>query len=314
MRKLVIFAAILITVIVAYSVFRSAIWLKVSNLKGDPIPNALLRFSWTTGEPWGPSLRSGTPHNISRTSDVNGLVSVQISEDHYIGVQASATGYYPAVITIVDDSLRKHRSATSALLFPLKQIKAPTAFIGKRANIILPSREGKAGYDFLIGDLVTPYGKGHHQDIVLNWSYDPKRDGGYHKRALWDFHFTAPAGIQANRPTPFDISSSLVSDSIAPSKGYFKSLRLAEDNERFGERGPWGPVIYYFRTKRSAKTLYGKILGEPKIIFYSNGTTVIKLTYMINPSGSTSLEPDMGRATFPKQNGWEEAYSFPEST
>jgi len=314
MRKSVIFCAIVIALITTCSYFRSSIWLKVTNGKGGPISGVLLRFSWSTGEPWGPSLRSGTPHNIDKTSNVDGLVSVRISEDQYISVSASARGYYPGVITIVGDSLRKHPSAANALPFPLKQIQAPTAFIGKKANIILPSREGKAGYDFIVGDLVAPYGKGQHQDIMINWSYDPKRDGGYHKRALWDCHFTAPAGIQAHRPDALDSSSFLVSDPIAPITGYSASLRLAENHESFGERGPWGPVIYYFTTERSNKTLYGKILGEPEIIYYSNGKTVIKLTYMINPSGSTSLEPDMNHATFPKQNGWEEEYKFPEST
>jgi hypothetical protein len=233
-------------------------------------------------------------------------------------VQATAPGFYPGVLTIVDDALRTHGKASDCLLFSLKKIVDPQPLVGKKANVILPGRNGRVGYDFLLGDLVAPDGKGQHEDIIFNWSYEPEA-GGYHKRPLWDFRFPEQnSGIQTarlpeDRRSPSS-RSDLISEHSAPPAGYFPSLRQAENEAGFGERGAWGGAIYYFVTGRPDGMFYGKILGEPEIIFYSSGETVIKFNYVTNPSGSRSLDPDMKRVSFPKQNAWEEPYTLPESS
>jgi|GEM_PF-5358137 len=314
MRKLTIILPVLILIGIFYFFSGNEIWLKIINDKGVPIPQAQVRFGWTSGQPWGPSTHSGTPHSMERVSDSRGFVSARISENQHIGVKATASGHYPSTLAISGSSIQNCGHSSKALSFPLKEIHDPSALIAKKANIILPAREGKVGYDFLLGDLIAPYGKGQHQDIIFTWLYDPNKDG-YQKRALWDFYFTTQrSGVLARRPSPLDLSSDLKSDPIAPSEGYTASLRIAEDRAKFGERGPWGPAIYYFTTERADKLLYGKILGEPQIIFYSNGKTVIKFVYAINPSGSLSLEPDMTRIIFQKSNDWEEPYTLPEGS
>lgn len=308
MRWLKLLGVILLVCICVGWLMKNSIWLKVVNENNDPVPSVHVQFFWSENEPWGPSLHSGTQRSMDKISDSKGLVHVRIFENFCIGVFASDPGYYSETMNIIHDDLRIHTAPAKALVLQLKQIRNPQNLIAKKANIILPARTGRAGYDFLVGDLVTPYGKGHHEDMLINWSYDSQKNG-YEERILWDLCFTPNSGIQTKRVSS---KSYLKSDINAPLEGYLPSLRLAEQEANHGERGPREFAIYYFRLQRPDKILYGKIINEPEIIFYDSGQTVIKLIYAINPTGSRSMEPDMKHVTFPKQNAWEEPYSLPE--
>jgi len=125
MRKFAIFGVILVAAVIATCSFLgNTIWLRIINEKGDPISDAQLRFSWRSGEPWGPSTHSGTQHFIVKFSNYDGLASAHISEDHYVCVEVAAKGYEPIVADIVDDSLRKHTKAKDAFTLILKKVPA----------------------------------------------------------------------------------------------------------------------------------------------------------------------------------------------
>ena len=318
MHKRYFLLVILIAVCLATcTLLSNTIWIKVIAEDGAPITGAQVRFSWTVNEPWGPNFRSGDPRHKEASSDKNGLVSASINEDHYVSVEAIAPGFYPGVLDIVDGALRAHGKASDCLLFSLKRIVDPQHLVGKKANVILPGRNGEAGYDFLLGDLVAPHGRGQHEDIIFRWSYEPNH-GGYKQRTLWDFRFPEKdSGIQTARLSKDQAApssrSDLISEHTAPPTGYFSSFRQAENEAGLGERGAWGGAIYYFATRRPDGMIYGKILGEPEIIFFDPGETVIKFTYVMNPSHSRSLDPDMKNVSFPKQNDWETPYTLPES-
>lgn len=286
-------------------------YIKVVDEDGIPVGNVELDFGWTTGQPWGPSFKLGTPHAMGARTKDNGLAYVRMPRFHRVTLNSYHKDFYAGRLNFSTSDQANHASQSTALVFPLKKIRNPSAFIAKKAYIILPDRQGSAGYDLVEGDLVSPLGKGRYADILIDWKY-AEEHGGYHQRPLWDFRFPEKtSGIQAQRPDPIDLSSELKSKHTAPLQGYSRSLRAAEDQAEFGERGPWGPVTYYFVTKRPDKTFYGKILEEPDIIFYNEGKTVVRLTYALNLEGTTSMESDEGKLRFPKRNDWEESYKLP---
>lgn len=57
----------------------------------------------------------------------------------------------------------------------LKEIRKPVPMSMKRAKIILPAKDMDFEYDFSVGDLVEPYGKGKTADIALRFRFDRPR-------------------------------------------------------------------------------------------------------------------------------------------
>jgi hypothetical protein len=198
-------------------------------------------------------------------------------------------------VAVVDSGLWQHPSPETALPITLERIIAPRPLVAKSAWIVLPDLYGEAGYDFVAGDLVAPYGKGTLPDVVFHWEPVAKLT---EKRRSWDMVFpTAGSGIVAHLVSSNNeiTRSALDWNRTAPDGNYSPSLRQAETTAGFGERGSGADkALYYFRSSREGGLRYGVILdGEPDIIFYANDPhPVIKLTYAIGSLDDRSLEPD----------------------
>jgi hypothetical protein len=279
---------------------------------GAPV-SATVTFRWTTGESWGPG-PSGTPHEITVSTDANGEASATTTDDHYASVEIHHPSYYGNSVTVVDAALTEHTSSQTSLPIALQRIISPQHLIGKKAWVVLPSLSGQAGYDFVVGDLVSPIGKGISADCLLKWT-DPLNNSEVEGRKHLDFLFLPPSPGVLAQPVS-DGKSELLSLRTAPLAGYMTSMRESEAKNNIGLSSPLarGGIILYFCISHQQKLLYGKILGEPDIRFYHNNShPVLTFTYAINPSGDRSLEPDTSSIAFPSVNGYERPYRLPET-
>ena len=145
----------------------------VTSDTGSPIDNASVTFRWSTNEPWGPSLRSGDPHAERVATDSGGSASARIREDHYVGIDVAHEMYYASFVGVVDAALSQHTTSATAIPISLTRIISPRPLIAKHAYVILPNLAGSAAYDFVVGDLVFPYGKGLVADAKLTWTRPP---------------------------------------------------------------------------------------------------------------------------------------------
>jgi hypothetical protein len=222
-------------------------------------------YRWSTGEPWGPGPNTATAHTAVVITDTAGFADARVTSEHYVGVDVVSPSFYHSFVTVVDADLGSHNTSGTAFPIPLKRVIAPHPLVAKKTWVILPSISGEAAYDFLVGDLVAPLGKGKNPDCTISWS-PPPRYTKIDQRTLYDFVYTGPnAGIMARNLT---VESDLRSDRSAPRTGYVSSMRKSET---LGAPLPAGVkggarLIYYFCVIRNASRLYGKILGEPQII------------------------------------------------
>ncbi len=292
--------------------------LAVTDDSGAPLANASATFQRTTNAPLGPSIRSGDAHSYNAITGSGGFASARISADHYVSVTVTHPQHYTSSVAVVDSGLSQHGTAATALPIPLKRITAPRPLIAKQAYVILPNLSGEAAYDFVVGDLVAPHGKGSSPDARFRWTR-PADSSIVEKRRSWDMVFhTDGFGILAQRISNDStlVRSVLRSERSAPAGSYLASLRSAETGAGFGERGASGEgVIYYLRLSRGGASLYGKILGEPRITFVTNNPRpVIQFTYAVNPAGDSSLEPELSAIRFPKANAYKQPYKLPEGS
>jgi len=296
--------------------FENAIYFRVINDDGSPVAGAIVKVSWTTDEEWGPSQHPGTPHAMTVIPDSSGSIHARVSADHYASVEVNEPGFYSSYVGVAEPGLLQHASSATAISIKMRRIVAPRPLIAKRAWVVLPTSSGEAEYDFLAGDLVAPLGKGENSDCVLRWSR-PANNLTVEKRGHYEMSFPQPgSGIIAQRVNNDSsvLRSALRSEKSAPIGVYEPSMRDSETAAGFGDRGPWDcGVIYYFRVARHGTILHGKILGEPELIFFADGSRpVLEFTYAVNPSGDLSLEPDTNAISFPKANPYEQPYNLPE--
>ena len=175
---------------------------------------------------------------------------------------------------------------------------------------VLPSLSGQAGYDFVAGDLVSPFGKGGSADCILKWSEPPNNSQIEGSKRL-DFLFLSPSQGVLAQPVSAG-RSELLSERAAPQPDMYHLCAKAKSNDL--GIGNHGGVILYFCVSHGPKLIYGKILGEPDIRYYRHSPNpVLTFTYAVNPSGSRSLEPDVKAITFPSVNGYERPYQLPET-
>jgi hypothetical protein len=189
----------------------------------------------------------------------------------------------------------------------MKRILAPRPLIAKKAHIVLPAPSGEAAYDFVVGDLVAPHGKGVSPDVWFVWSR-PAKTSTMEAHRSWDLAFREPGSGAIAQLFSGDsgvLRSALVSEQSAPTEGYLPSLRAAETAAGFDQPDAWiQETLYYFRIVREGAPLYGTFIGErPRILYYQdNPRPVVKLSYTLNPSGDRSVEPDPNASTFPRAN------------
>jgi len=206
----------------------------------------------------------------------------EISGPAYISVYVDAQkeGYYKSGKKIV--VTQKQDQAVSILLRPKRN---PVAMYAKKEILgVTDTRKiGKQfGYDFMVGDFVSPHGKGKVNDLLITHTGQ--------RKDMWNY--THEMTMQFSNPDdglmPFFIDKKLKESDFkstytAPNNGYQNEWVISDS------RGGVGKSIkgnrdtnrnYFFRVRAKADkdgnveaAYYGKIYGEfPSITYYLNPT------------------------------------------
>jgi hypothetical protein len=201
-----------------------------------------------------------------------------------------------------------------------KEERKPIPMIAKKAKIKIPKKNQPFGFDFEVGDLVEPYGKGKYSDIMLKSFGD--------KPFPLTYNYSETLVIQANNSLGGFIRKkkddwcALLSDCEAPKKGYIPEFMFSA-NSKEGQ-----PVVednlqeddyMIFRTRvivnekgNLISAHYGKIYGRLTHGINSNdregaGATIL---YYFNPTpNDRNLEFDGKNNLLKNLDSLEEVYT-----
>lgn len=269
---------------------------------GRPVADAKIKVSWTTNEPWGPSLRSGNPHEQDLTSSLDGRFSLSLpNEVTFLGV--TKPGYYATGLSFLPNQLPK-----MPVIIPLLRILRPQPMVGKRALIHIQAGSFQFEYDLLAGDCLPPHGAGSVADLLVEWRKPDQTKGEYPRdvisvRLIGDGNGTITQRIKYD---PNAARSPLRSRYEAPGGGYAATFADADQicggfaGEYYGAE-----KIRYFKIRSGIgpEPLFGKMRGDINYIPRPlNGNDEFEFEYVINPSGDRGLEMDMKRITMPSKH------------
>jgi len=254
--------------------------LKVVDEAGSPVAGAGVKVGYYT---------NNTSVDITGTTDANGIfvASHTTSTFNYIeyglAFVVEKDGYYETRLNcelgIPYDSTKWN--PTVSLL--LKRVGKPIAMYAKKyvMGLNLPEYNKQIGYDFMIGDLVGPYGKGINSDIFFTENHADEKSG-------YTFTIGFPKegdGIQEFILPDREMGSGLRSPHEAPVDGYqpkHEQTQMPNPNR-----------IYLFRV-RTAKDHAGNIVSAHYGKIYGD---FMQFTYYLNPTpNDRNIEFD------PKQN------------
>ena len=278
------------------------ITLKVSDENGNPVAGAKVGVGYYT---------DSKPAAIDGITDTNGIFiarhSVEPSVLGYdLGFGADKDGYYSAnqqqLLPPTYDPAKWNQTIT----LTLKRISKPIAMYAKwvSSEPSIFKKTGRppiaftntAGFDFMVGDWVAPYGKGAHTDIIFTEEFNKKSLTDHFYKLTVSFPDNED-GIQPFVPTEVDKASAkaggLLSSHEAPAEGYqsqFVEIQSSDPNRN-----------YFFRVRtvldpngNIVSAHYGKIYGD-----------FMQFTYYLNPTPN-----DRNIEFNPKQNLLQGLQSF----
>jgi len=235
----------------------------------------------------------GSPASTNRegaitVSKENGAATVEIEKSLLLIAGASKEGYYQTRLDIpMSHSMGKVEGEIKPLLLKLKKIKNPIPLYAKNlkregAGPLTPPVESQnVGYDLMVGDWVTPQGKGKISDLIFFYESKYVSDSEFSRTTQVRFSNEKDGLIPFE--APLHKGSVLVSDYQAPETGYLAEWnqvisRTAENpnnNTRNEQRN------FYFRVRTELdeqgeikNAHYGKIYGDfMSFIYYFNPTS-----------------------------------------
>jgi len=105
------------------------------------------------------------PESINGVTDINGTFTAEHSVKggsaaYDLGIRVEKLGYYPTAKECVLSPQYDPNQWTQTLTLILKKVKSPIGMYAKSVNLGMPVFDKPAGFDLLVGDWTTPYGKG----------------------------------------------------------------------------------------------------------------------------------------------------------
>lgn len=243
--------------------------LSVVDERAQPLAGAEIRISYYL--PASPEKPTASDR-ITGFTDTNGVFRAShVDRSALLGFHVQKQEYYPTAFQYelgyaADDSPQWNLEQS----LTLKRVLHPIAMYAKRVDAQPPVNGKAVGYDFTIGDWVSPHGKGVAPDVFF------RRD--YSKRALNDYDYkltiTFPKqgdGIQTFAVPQDEKGSGLRSPYEAPETGYegeVTKVNISHPPETV--EWDYDPDRNYFIRVRTVldehgnvrSALYGKIYGD----------------------------------------------------
>ncbi len=265
---------------------------RVLDDEGKPVAGAKLGVSWENANATKPSERISSAES---STDQDGRVTLE-GKTFASGVSygANKEGHYAAWglrYNFKDTRLLRWQPWNPTVEVVLKRKKNPVPMYAKRLALALPKLDEPVGYDYVIGDWVSPYGQGKFSDIIFVGKLRQEGD----RKFDWNLRVTFPnLGDGIQRFMPNSESAGLRSVYQAPAEGYLSEWKL--HRWRNGAAEPEQTTFddkagYYFRVRTAldkdgtiVKAFYGKIYGD----FFD-------MVYYLNPDGTRNVEYDPKR-------------------
>jgi hypothetical protein len=258
---------------------------------GTPVENADVSVQYPIGIKVNPG--GGFPTDRQQTSrattDADGKARINFktvsSPEGLVWIRKN--GYYQSVFIDTDWKAEGMKSWSTDIQTTLKPIKNPVPMIARAESIFaIKEFDREYQFDFEVGELLPPHGKGVHPDIRVTMKGtrvenkpDEHEDIDY--QASIGFSNPLDGFIEfAVQPKDGAVGSSFISDYLAPVSGYLPSLeRKVVWGKARSLPGYWEDFraperkAYYFRvrtrTDASGKIVsahYGKIYGPLTLI------------------------------------------------
>lgn len=261
---------------------------------GQPVPDAMVKLSWSTGS--GFDFNRPSPRATEElATDAEGRFRGR-GGSHHCGMEVTKDDYYPTRFSV------SHETPGEGLRLLLNRVRNPRAMIGKKAKLKLTGTNTRLQYDFVAGDCLPPLGKGVVADLEIEWTRPAVRHGEAWRQAFRSRILGEGNGVFAPEPPPGEVPvSRLRSLHEAPLEGY-------EPSADFGNHFRGGNRVAYLkiRTGQAGGPLYGKLL-DPLSYSHYEDTDTFEFVYVLNPSGGRGLEMDMKRITVPSRRKLEYA-------
>jgi hypothetical protein len=256
------------------------------------------------------------PGNAEGLTDENGKATLDLSKGRSLTVYVSKDGYYKTGGEIFRGGLYKGpdrklipRELADSFTIELKPVLNPVFMQHRRFRGNAPLVDKPAGYDFRVGDWVSPYGKGVTEDIYFHF-HDVHLDGEAFAGTMTIYFPGEGDGIQsfqAARPFSMEFGSNLAPPNMAPVDGYQDRLSYSKEH-REGDPYQSYEVTgrnYIFRTRteldasgRILQACYGWILGEIEFDPRGEEGPELVFEYFFNPDpdpDGRSLEYNLHR-------------------
>lgn len=289
------FACLVLTLTVLNGAFAQTTFewnatLRAVGESGNPIAGASADIGYYT---------NGQPANALGVTDTNGVFSASQSlpvSRAEVSCQAEKPGYYTTWVRRELGPKYDPAQWTFTQTLVLKKVGNPIAMYAKSVNLGMPVFDKPAGFDFMVGDWVGPYGKGVNADIIFTAHLD-KRDESDADYKLSVSFPKAGDGIQEFAVPDLEKGSGLRSPHEAPTNGYQPQwVQTRSRKPGQAESGNFdlsGNRNYFFRVRtvrdhegNIVSAHYGKIYGD-----------FMQFSYYLNPTpNDRNIEFD------PKQN------------
>lgn len=219
------------------------------------------------------------PERIGLTDD-KGVVKISGPALVSVNVEAAKEGYYKTEKEVVVNQQR-----TQSVSVLLRTKRNPVAMYAKQTVLSArsPIKSGETfGYDLVVGDFVTPYGKGGVSDLIITHTYS--MSDFWNRESKIVIRFSNPDdGLLPFYLDKENASSEYKSAFTAPLEGYKNEWVLTSSRKGVGssEEGNMDARRNYFLRVRSERDgsgnvvsgYYGKIYGEfPEVTYYLNPT------------------------------------------
>ena len=209
----------------------------------------------------------------------------------------------------------------ASVVLVLKPIVNPVPMYAKQAELTIPKFNTPVGYDLMVGDWTSPYGKGKISDLIFqfdcaptawvtNWYGNSPRPQALHDNKLTIGFSNKQDGIQPV-VLPKDNQSALVLPRQAPADGYEPNITKHDYDQITGKQKQNTTIQhradfredqgYFFRIRavdqdgKIVSARYGKMGGDFR--FWADGK--IRFGYYLNPEvNSRNVEFDPKRNLF----------------
>ncbi len=253
---------------------------------------------------------SGTKSNSSRgLTDMDGRFSASGGCDGIMFYNARKKDYYYSAYRydFKTKNLINWQPWNPELKVVVRKIENPVPMYARMVRIDLPVLGEDIGYDLIAYDMVIPYGRGTHSDIIFNATKRVKNKKNYEAYLKISFA-NQYDGVQFFQENLL-YGSDLKLPKVAPISGYSDSWELSKtrDSKNGVALSFSADDNYMFRVRsvekdgKLEKAMYGKILGPMKIGNITRSeTATVSFKYYLNPDYTRNLEFDPKRNLFGK--------------